>query len=357
MLTFTQTNGEVGKIVTIKEIAARAGVSIGTVDRVIHNRGRVLGTTGERVRRILKELNYRPNIFAKNLKLSRTFTFGVLMPKPIQDSMYWAMPIKGMVRAQSELSAQKIQVKHFYYDKYSEASFFRSSRELLAAKLDGLLIAPVLSKVVHSFIRDVPAGVPYVFFDSFIPDADYVSYIGQDAFQSGVLSARLMEMVMKEKGAIAIVRVLPEDYHIDDRVKGFLVHCLKNPGIRTIVYDTDGNKNPVTRQKTFQKILVENPDLKGIFVTNAITHQIARYVKAHAPEKGVHVIGYDLIEENIRYLKEGWIDFLISQQSERQGYEGIYTLYRHVVLKEAVEKNVMMPLDIVTAENIDYYNS
>jgi LacI family transcriptional regulator len=97
--------------------------------------------------------------------------------------------------------------------------------------------------------------------------------------------------------------------------------------------------------------------LKGIFVTNAITHQIARYIKAHAPEKGIHVIGYDLIEENVRYLKEGWIDFLISQQSERQGYEGIYTLYRHVVLKEAVEKNVMMPLDIVTAENIDYYNS
>ena len=67
------------------------------------------------------------------------------------------------------------------------------------------------------------------------------------------------------------------------------------------------------------------------------------------------LIGYDLIEENIAFLKEGIIDFLISQRPEVQGYQGIYALYRHVVLNERIQDKIMMQLDVVTKENIDYY--
>ena len=46
---------------TIKEIAERAGVSRGTVDRVLNNRGAVCAETEERIRAIIKELDYKPN--------------------------------------------------------------------------------------------------------------------------------------------------------------------------------------------------------------------------------------------------------------------------------------------------------
>jgi len=49
------------------------------------------------------------------------------------------------------------------------------------------------------------------------------------------------------------------------------------------------------------------------------------------------LIRYDLIAENMHCPKEGVIDFLINQRPEIQGYQGIYTLYRHVVLTEKVE--------------------
>jgi len=64
-----------------------------------------------------------------------------------------------------------------------------------------------------------------------------------------------------------------------------------------------------------------------------------------------------LIDENIKSLKDGGIDFLISQQSERQGYESLYSIYRYVVLKEPVEQKNMMQVDIVIKENIGYYKS
>lgn len=309
------------------------------------------------MRRLIEELGYRPNIFAKNLKLGKIFTFGILMPKPSQDSMYWTLPIRGISKASKELAPQKVKIRYFFYDKYSQSSFNKISKEVLEARLDGLVIAPVLSKIFDQFVEKIPSSLPYVFFDSFVPKADYVSYIGQDSFQSGVLSARLMHILVKETGTVTVLKVLPEDYHINDRVEGFLHYFKKIPIIKTRVYDINGNKGEKRRQKIFHRIVSENKDLRGIFVSNASTHRIAEYVHSHALTGKIYIIGYDLIEENVKFLKEGVIDFLISQQSERQGYEAIYALYRYVVLKESVPKQIMMQLDVVTKENIDYYQS
>ena len=56
---------------TIKDIAERAGVSIGTVDRVIHNRGRVSEETRKTILDLVRELDYRPNRVSKGLSLLR----------------------------------------------------------------------------------------------------------------------------------------------------------------------------------------------------------------------------------------------------------------------------------------------
>ena len=342
---------------TIKEIARRANVSIGTVDRVLHNRGRVSKETQEKVRRIIEQLDYKPNIFARNLKLAKTFTFGIIMPNPSQDSKYWELPIKGITKAQNELSAHKVQVTYFHYDKYSESSFKRAISAAEEAELDGLLLAPVVSQVFDEFIREIPEDLPYVFFDSFVPNSNYVSYIGQDAFQSGALAARLMQILVKKDAMVAVIKFLPRDYHIDDRANGFQSFLRDNSNISTKTYEVDISGSIEYCQKVIEDIVDTNPGLCGIFVTNANTHPIAKCIKDRSLDGKIHIIGYDLVEENIKYLKEGVIDFLISQMSERQGYEGLYALYRHVVLKEPVNKRMMMQLDIITKENVDYYQS
>jgi len=279
------------------------------------------------------------------------------MPQPALDSAYWTLPLKGVARAEAELHSQKIRVRRFFYNKHSEASFYHVRRNVLAAPLDGLLIAPGASRQFERFLQEMPERLPYVFFDSFIPGTSHLSAIGQDSFQSGVLSARLMQMLVKGPGHIAIIRVLPKDYHIDDRVRGFLTFCQRCPRVTSGVYEADGDKEHGSNGRVFDRIFRQHPDLKGIFVSNANTHPAAAYVKSRSAAGKVHIIGYDLIEENVRYLREGVIDFLISQQPERQGYEGIYTLYRHVILKEPVPKKVMMQIDIVTSENVDFYRS
>ena len=53
-------------MVTLNEIAKLANVSVGTVDRVIHNRGRVSEETKKRVQQLIDDLDYKPNVIAQN---------------------------------------------------------------------------------------------------------------------------------------------------------------------------------------------------------------------------------------------------------------------------------------------------
>ena len=55
------------KSIRIKDIALRAGVSIGTVDRVLHKRGEVSEETQQKIQQIIDELDYRPNLLASSL--------------------------------------------------------------------------------------------------------------------------------------------------------------------------------------------------------------------------------------------------------------------------------------------------
>jgi LacI family transcriptional regulator, galactose operon repressor len=340
---------------TIKEIARRANVSIGTVDRVIHNRGRVSPITKETILKIIEDMNYKPNVFARNLKLGKTFNFGVLMPYLSQDSQYWELPNRGILKAVEELTPHKVKIKLYHYDKYSDISFEMVTEDINSRKLDGLLIAPVVSQMFEKFVHQIPKDFPFVFFDSFIPESNCIAYIGQDSFQSGVLAAKLMHILMKEKGSVAIVKFVPGDYVIDARADGFQHYLAENSNLESRIYKIDERQGVKRFIEVAEQMVSENNELGGIFVTYAATHQFAEYMNLKYPQQGIHVIGYDPVEENIRCLKSGVIDFLITQMPERQGYEGIYTLFKHVILNEKVEKKSLMPMHIVTKENVDYY--
>lgn len=310
------------------------------------------------MRRILKELNYRTNIFAKHLKMGRVFTFGVLMPRLRQDSYYWLLPYRGIEKAQEELTSHRVRARFFFFDRFNEKSALTTGQRLLRIKPDGLLAAPVLPGSFLQLCQLLPSDLPLVFFDSYIPELKPLTFIGQDAFQSGLLASRLMKQTIhRKKGLVAIVKILPEDYHIIERMEGFLQGSRDWSGLRTEVLELGGSWTAAETRARLESFYHRHRDLAGIFVTNAMTHKVAEWWKGNSARNKIILIGYDPIPKNIKLLKERAIDFLLSQQSERQGYEGLYALFRKVVLGEKVKSRIMTQIDIITADNVDYYRS
>jgi len=192
------------KRITIKEIAKNANVSIGTLDRVIHNRGKVSEEKERLIRKIMEEENYKPNIFARNLKIAKTYIIGVLIPKPSRANHYRELPVQGIKQAAEELSNRNIKIK--FKDLY------------------GILMAPVLYSECSKFLQKIPENLPYVFIDSTVPEADNLAYIVQNSFKSGLIAGKLMKLLVPQKSDITIIKILPEVFPIEGRIKGFTTY-------------------------------------------------------------------------------------------------------------------------------------
>ena len=83
---------------TIKDIARMAGVSAGTVDRVLHNRGDVSPQSKAKVQKVLDEIHYQPNVFAIGLAAKKKYSFICLIPYYIEHD-YWHSVVSGIERA------------------------------------------------------------------------------------------------------------------------------------------------------------------------------------------------------------------------------------------------------------------
>jgi LacI family transcriptional regulator len=341
-------------VITIKEIAQRAELSIGTVDRVLHGRGRVSKETEDKIKTILKKTGYKTNIHASNLSLQATHEFGVIIPCSEQDSDYWEILQMGIDRAIGELASFNVQRHFFFFNRYSETSFLDAGRKALEQNMGGLIIAPVLVEACRSFIATIPPEIPYVYVDTTIPDTAPLAFIGQNSFQSGFCGARLMQMLVGDEGDVVALRMLPNSFHINERVRGFLSYFKERKSTGAHVFEVSGSCGDKEFADLVKSIDRNVPNCKGYFITNAATHRVVKALRS-AGCNGKRIIGYDCIEENRRLLAEGSIDFIISQNTGQQGYLGINTLFRHLVLKEPCVGEVHMPIDIVMAENLSNY--
>ncbi|MBL7006163.1 MAG: LacI family DNA-binding transcriptional regulator [Spirochaetia bacterium] len=342
------------KPVTLYQIAKAAGVSIGTVDRALNNRGRVAPETKERVLKAVQKLGYTRNIIASSLSRNRPFCFSVIMPELEGDAGYWKMPASGIRTAAEELAQFNVQISLHFYSILSNHSFSQCIQAALDNKADGLLIAP--SGIIHPdpLFAAIPRDIPYVFFDSIAENLTPVSSIGQDSVRSGELAARLMSMLTTAREKLLIMLPVTGPSHIRSRVETF-TNSAKGAGFNPIVQETFNPTDSTENLINQSCCILEKQNPTGIFVTNSFTSIFAQATEQVFPDVHIPLIGYDLIQKNVYYLSKGVIDFLLSQRPFEQGYLGIMTLFRSLVLNEPVQKSVMLPIDIITKESVETY--
>lgn len=347
------------KIVRIVDIAERAQTSKGTVDRVLHNRGRVAEDVRERILRIIKEMNYEPNFLAQSLKTQRTHNFAALIPDPKTDP-YWEAPETGMAKAEKELRQYGISISRFTFDPHDVNSFTSKAREATNEHPDGLLVAPLFYKEALPFFKEwEKLGMPYVLFNTQIPDVNLLCYIGQDSYQSGFLAAKIMSFGLSSACTMMVLHInedLPNSAHLITKEKGFKDYFVKNNlnGKYTVI----GTELNFAEGEFFDEKLNEIrnsvKNLKAIYVTNSKAYEVAKYLERNNI-RDIKLIGYDLVPQNIHFIKEGYIDFVINQNPVGQGYWGIFQLANYLVFKKEIPPIKFLPLDIITLENLEYY--
>jgi LacI family transcriptional regulator len=342
----------------IKDVALLAGVSIGTVDRVLHDRGEVAEKTRIKVQRFLKETNYSPNLVAKVLKLKKRFHLVSLLPEPTEDNSFWLKHPVGIARAIGELDPFPVTLSQVTFNMFDEGDFLEKTRHVMELKPDGVLLAPIYQSESFTFCTSlVKENIPFVFVDGFIENVDFLAYTGENIFQSGRVAAQLIDMVTPENQDILIVNIarnLRNVHHIYNRSRGFQNYFRstgRNKGKKIILNIPDPSREGVRRalDKAFG-----SADTGSVLITGSKSYLIASYLEEKGPHS-VNLIGYDLLDLNVKYLKSGIIKFLIGQRPEEQTRKGIKKLFEYLSMNKIPEKMDYLPVDIVTSENVNSF--
>jgi len=338
---------------TIKDIAEIAGVSKGTVDRVLHKRGKVSKTALEKVNTVLDRIDYRPNLIARNLKNTKIFNICVLLPNPKID-IYWEGCIDGINDAIEEFISFNIAIKTYFFNPTNTNSFIENNEEILKTSPDAVLIAPLFYKEAVEIVKNYNAlGIISVTFNNYLKSNAIKSFVGQDLFQSGKVAGRLLEILVK-KGLIAILHI-DEDYenaiYVQEKEKGFRAY-FNQVNNTNYTIKTCSLQHP-NFKRSFYEFIEAHPNLAGIFVTTSKAFQVAEITSKL--DKKIALVGYDLLKSNLNYLKSFDIDFLIHQNPKRQAYLGVVHLIEYFIFDKEIPTKKLLPIDIINSENANNY--
>jgi LacI family transcriptional regulator len=160
---------------TIRDVARLSGVSPMTVSRVINDSERVSPETRRRVEQAISELGYVPSRLARGLSRQRTGTLAVIVPD-VANPFFTAI-----LRAAEEV-ARRADYHVILGDTRSDLNVERDViEELIAHRVEGIMIAPVSDRSATHLRRLAEFGVPFVLIDRTVPGIDCDVVLGDSS--------------------------------------------------------------------------------------------------------------------------------------------------------------------------------
>ena len=317
--------------VTVQQIADATGVSRGTVDRALNNRGRVDPEVAERIRRTAEEMGYVKKPRKTNGK-RRSCRIGIVTQ--LAGASFMREINRGIREAAEELRDRDVEVLVRESLSVDEKEQVDAIEELRKEGIDGLAVMPVDAEGVREKINElIDDGIPVVTFNSDIVGTRRRCFVGMDNVKSGRTAAGLMKMLTGGQGKVLVITGYFTNHVNISRLAGFVEEIKAScPGIEIV-----GVQGSFDDAAEVEKIVTNTmrtiPDLDGILQVSGGQEGIRAAFEALGVEKRPHVIIYDQTPKNEKVLREDVADFLIDQNGYVQGYRPPH------ILADIIQKN------------------
>lgn len=333
--------------VTLQQIAEAAGVSRGTVDRALKDRGRVRPEVAEKIKQIAKEMGYQPSLAGRALVLAkRNLKIGIIMQSA--QTPFMVQVYEGMKAAKQEVESLGGTVEIFRVDGVDAGRVMEIMQDLKEQEYSGIALSPsedtMLKKMINQFSEEY--NIPIITFNSDIEDTKRICFVGQNTIQSGRTAAGLMGEITGGEGEVAVISGHISNPALNNRIRGFQSEIMESfPDIQLVgtkySYDDEW-----VAAKIVEELLEQYPELKGIYVTGTAVKGVCEALVKQGKEREIKVIGNDFLDENKKWVERGAINFLIGQDSYMQGYEPVMMLF-HLLFDGEKPESVYRYAEIV----------
>lgn len=345
--------------IRIKDIARQSGVSVGTVDRVLHNRPNVSKAAREKVESVLKQINYRPNMYASALAYNKQYEFVLLIPEHDSEA-YWEEIEEGVEKAVQMRRDFNISVTTLYYKLYDPASYAARLEQIATSDIQGVILVPTDLEQTRAFAQQMhERSIPFILLDSYIPDLKPLSFYGQDSISSGYFAARMLMLVAAGQQELMLMRQtkdgqLPSRQQ-KNREVGFNLYMQEHcPGVTVHEVDLPLDTERSRYDAILEDFFTAHPAVRHCITMCSKAHLVADFL-SRTNRRDIQIMGYDMVGKNADGLRNGTLSFLIVQHAYVQGFHCVDTLFRAVVLKQEIAPVNYMPIELLAKENVSYY--
>lgn len=338
--------------VTLAEIAALAGVSRGTVDRALNDRGRVDPKVAARVRCIAAERGYRPNRAGRMLARAKNpIRIGVIVQSV--ETMFMHTVFEEIERASAHFTTTGAEVLVRPLEGIDAQQQLDVIDELLEAGVQGIALSPAEDERIRARIQELSGRMPVVTFNSDLPDSGRLCYVGVDNFACGRMSAGLMDLLLAGHGEVLLVAGQENNWSHQQRVDGFQTEAAANfPGLSLLPPQTCGDDQQLAHDIVCRAVQ-EHPSLRGVYVSVNGQLGACDALRELGLQGKVHLICHDLIPANTENVRRGLIDFLIDQDAALQGARPIELLMDYLLAGEKPETDrILACIDIRNRYNV-----
>ncbi|UMB55177.1 substrate-binding domain-containing protein [Lutibacter sp. A64] len=345
-------------MITIKEIAKIANVSVGTVDRVIHDRDGVSNKTREKVQKILTEKNFKINNIARSLAMKKKYNLSVLMPSFDSNNLFWKSPLLGISKAAEEVLSFGVEVNKYTFDQLDNKSYFKSFKKLIEVNPEAVILTPLFFNETKKMVNILDEKkIPYIFLNIEMNGFNNISFIGQNSYKSGYLSGKLMHLCTEHEANYLITDIESKLYNnnvIEGRVQGFKAYFNSNKiPFKTTSLKFEDLKNLDYVKQQLKNVFENHSNISGILVPSSRISTISSCINSEKL-RTLSLIGFDTTDQNIEYLKNDKITFLISQKSFNQGFKSVKIMADYLIQNTIPQEKIYSPLEIITKENLEF---
>jgi LacI family transcriptional regulator len=340
---------------TLRDIARQAGVSLATVDRVLHNRPGVRPDTVRRVKETIERNSFQPHVAAAELARGRARRFAFVMPS---GPNLFMQQIQSYLREMSAwLSARRLAVEMVATDVF-DASVLASSLEGLVGGYDGVAVVALDHPSVRAAINDlVDGGAKVVTLVSDVPSSRRHHYVGIDNIAAGRTAGALVGRLVGTRsgaspGKVAIVAGSQGLRDHAERIFGFNQVMASEFSGLSVLPVLEGRDEDERSAQLLARLLGKHPDIVGLYNVGAGTQGVAKALFDSGREKQIVFVGHDVTVLTRKLLLQGVMDAAISQNPGHEARAAVRVLLALARSEPILSEQEKIRIDIVMRDNL-----
>jgi ribose transport system permease protein len=261
-------------------------------------------------------------------------------------------PFFVQIKSGAQQEAKKLGVDLTVTDAQNDASQQANQlQNFTSSGLGSIIVNPVDSDAAGPSVRSAnKAGIPVVGVDRGVNKADTAALVASDNIAGGKLGAKAMAEKLGGKGKIVILQGLAGTSASRERGAGFAEGLKDYPGIKVVA------RQPADFDRTkgldvMTNLLQAHPDIQGVFAENDEMALGAVKALGSKAGKSVSVIGFDGEPDGLKAVANGTMYASVAQQPKELGRIAVENALKAAEGKK-VDKTVMVPVKVVTKENV-----